>query len=58
MNFLVRQLHNVLYAVSKIDKTDAVILEPERREGGELLDHCLFVGAFVGKARKDDLRRG
>ena len=54
------ELHDVLDAVADVDEADAVVLQPQRGEGGELLLGRLlalvWMGGLVGKAGKNDAR--
>jgi hypothetical protein len=49
------ELHHVLDAVAEVDEPQAVVLQPDRGEGGKLLDRRFRVGRFVGKAGEDHL---
>ena len=50
-----RELHHVLDAAADVDESQAVVLQPERGEGGELLDGRFLIGRFVGEAGEHHL---
>ena len=50
------ELHHVLDAAADVDEPQAVVLQSQRRERGELLDGRLMVGRFVAEAGEHDLR--
>lgn len=49
-----RKLHHILDARADVDEPDAVILQSQRREGGELLHGRFLVGGLVGETGKND----
>ncbi len=50
------ELHHVLDAAADVDEPQAVVLQPDGGERGELLDGRLVVGRFVAETGEDDLR--
>ena len=49
------ELHHVLDAAADVDEPQAVVLQPQRGERGELLDGRLVIGRFVAEAGEHDL---
>ena len=52
------ELHHVLDAGADVDEPQAVVLQAERGEGGELRDGRAVVRRLVGEAGEDDLGVG
>jgi hypothetical protein len=48
-DFGLGQLHHVLDAAADIDKPQTVVLQPQRRHRGELLDRGLMIGGLVAE---------
>ena len=52
---LAAELHHVLDAFAGIDESQAVILQADGSQGGELLDRRLLIGRLIAKAAQRDL---
>ena len=47
-----RKLHDIFYAGADVNEANAVVLQPECGEGGELLHGGFLIRGFVGESRK------
>ena len=54
-DFRLRELHHIFDAAADVDEAEAVILQPDRGQGGELLRGRFLVGRFVAEGGEDDL---